>query len=299
LVPQTDELTYEIMTLEAEGERQVTATGQEATQSQAEGTILIYNEEQADPVRLVTNTRFETSDGLIFKIKDSAVVPGYTEGNDGQRVPGVITAEVFADEVGEQYNVQPTKFTIPGFKGEPEYETVYAESVEPMTGGFDGMKFIIDEDELKTSQQALRTELRDSLLNRIEAEKPAGFLVFTGSVSFTYVTLPSVEYGDNLATIKEKVLMRIPLFKEDTFSEYIAEATIPGYEGGEIRITDHTSIDFKYENATTSASDISQLEVLQFNLIGKPQMVWEYDEGKLKTDLLNANKTALPSVLGA
>ena len=42
----------------------------------------------------------------------------------------------------------------------------------------------------------------------------------------------------------------------------------------------------------------SQLPSLEFNLSGKPEIVWEYDEGKLKTDLLNVNKTALPSVLG-
>jgi len=298
LLPKPDELTYEIMTLEAEGERQVTASGQEKTQSQAEGTILIYNEQSTSQVRLVTNTRFETADGLIFKIKDPAVIPGYTTSDNGAIVPGVITAEVFADEVGEQYNVAPTRFTIPGFKDEPEYETVYAESVESMTGGFDGMQFIIDEDELKTAQQALRMELRNSLLDRIEAEQPAGFYVFDGAVTFTYVTLPSVEFGDNLATIKEKVLMRIPLFKEDAFASYIAAATIPGYEGEPVRITASSVLTFSYEQATTSASDISQLPSLEFNLAGKPQIVWEYDEGKLKTDLLNVNKTALPSVLG-
>jgi len=299
LIPTDNELTYEIMTLEAEGERQVTASGQEAVESQAEGTILIYNEAQTAPLRLVTNTRFEGPNGLIFKIKDPAVVPGYTTDDSGDIIPGVVTAEVFADEVGEEYNIGPSRFTVPGFAGEPEFDTVYAESVENMTGGFDGMQFIIDEEELETSQQALRMELRNSLLDRIEDERPAGFLVFDGAVTFTYVSLPSVDFGDNLATIREKVLMRIPLFAEDSFARYIAEASVPGYEGGDVRITEHTAIEFSYEVATTSASDISQLPGLEFNLIGKPQIVWEYDEGKLKTDLLNANKTALPTILGA
>ena len=299
LLPKPDELTYEIMTLEAEGERQVTASGQEEVQAQAAGTILIYNKQQTDSIRLITNTRFESPGGLIYKIKDPAIVPGYTTSADGEMIPGVVTAEVFADEVGEKYNIGPSKFTIPGFKGDPEYETVYAESIENMLGGFDGKKFIIDDDELKTAQQALRMELRNSLLDRIEAEQPAGFLMFEGAITFTYISLPSVEFGDNLATIKEKVLMRIPLFKESEFASFIAAATIPGYEGGEVRLTDHSALSFSYEIATTSSSDISQLPSLEFNLAGKPQIVWEYDEGKLKTDLLNVNKTALPTVLGA
>lgn len=298
LMPQPEELTYEIMTLEAEGERQVTASGQQPVQSQAEGTILIYNKHQSAPIRLVTNTRFESPNGLIFKIKNPAVIPGYTTDVSGAIVPGVVNAEVFADEVGEQYNIGPSRFTIPGFAGEPEFDNLYAESTNDMTGGFDGMQFIIDDDELKTAQQALRMELRNSLLDRIEAEKPAGFLLFDGAITFSYVSLPAVDFGDNLATIREKVLMRIPLFAEEEFARYIAAASIPGYEGNDVRISDHTALTFEYEQATTSNSDISQQQQLDFNLTGKPQLVWEYDAGKLKTDLLDVSKTALSTVLG-
>lgn len=296
--PQPGELAYEIMTLEAEGERQVTASGQEQVQTQAEGTIFIYNKQQADPVRLVTNTRFQSPDGLIFKLKDPAIIPGYTKDAQGTILPGVTTAEVYADEVGEVYNIGPTNFTIPGFEGEPEFETIYGESTSAMTGGFDGMKFIIDDDELQVAQQALRTELRNSLLERIGSEKPAGFLMFPDAVTFTYETLPSVAYGENLATIKEKVLLRIPLFAEDNFASYIAQATIPGYEGVPVRIADHTVFTFEYTNATTSASDISNYTSLEFKLTGRPQIIWKYDSEKLKADLVNANKTALPTVLG-
>lgn len=298
LTPKPEELTYEIMTLEAEGERQVQASGQEEVESQAEGTILIYNKQQKDPIRLVTNTRFESPNGLIYKIKDAAVVPGYKVGPDGEIIPGVLPAEVYAEEVGEKYNIAPSKFTIPGFKGDPEYENIYGESVDTMHGGFKGQKFIIDDNELKTAQQALRLELRNSLLDRVNAERPAGLTSFDGAVTFTYVSLPSVEFGDNLATIKEKALMRIPLFKEEDFAKFIAASTIPGYERGDVRIEDPSTLTFSYENATTSSSDISLLTTLDFNLQGKPRIIWEYDAGRLKTDLLNVDKTALPSVLG-
>lgn len=297
-MPQADELAYEIMTLEAEGERQVTASGEEEVTSQAVGTIFIYNAQQTDPVRLVTNTRFESPEGLIFKIKDPAIVPGYTM-DGGKKVPGVTTAEVYADEVGEQYNVAPSKFTIPGFKGDPEYATIYGESTSAFTGGFSGKKFIIDDAELQVAQQALRTELRNSLLERVEGEKPAGFILFKDAVTFTYESLPSVEYGDNLATIKEKVLLRIPLFKEDNFAEFIAQATVPGYEQVPVRISNYDTFAFAYTSATTSASDISNYTSISFNLTGHPQIIWKYDGEKLKADLVNANKTALTNILGA
>jgi len=296
--PQPKELAYEIMTLEAEGERQVSATGKEEVKQQALGTILIYNKHQNASIRLVTNTRFE-SNGLIFRIKESAVIPGYTKNESGDIEPGVITAEVFADDIGEQYNLPPSRFTIPGFAGEPEFDNLYAESIETFSGGFDGMRFIINEDELQTAKQALQTELRNSLLERTATEKPAGLILFNGAVTFTYESLPSIEYGEDLATIKEKVIMRIPLFKEDEFASYIAAATIPGYEGDDVRISDYDVFGFEYTNATTSVSNIGNVDQISFKLSGRPQIVWEYDGDKLKTDLLNANKTALPGVLGA
>jgi hypothetical protein len=296
--PQPKELAYEIMTLEAEGERQVSATGKEAVTQQALGTILIYNKHQNKPMRLVTNTRFE-ADGLIFRIKDSAIVPGYTKNESNEILPGVITAEVFADESGEEYNLAPSRFTIPGFAGEPEFDNLYAESIETFAGGFDGTRFIIDEGELNTSKQALQTELRNSLLERTEAEKPAGLVLFPGATTFTYESLPSIEYGEDLATIKEKVTMRIPLFIEAEFAAFIAAATVPGYEGGDVRVTDYTTFNFAYVDSATNATDISTLNEVAFKLTGRPQIVWEYDGEKLKTDLLNKNKTALPSVLGA
>lgn len=293
-----DDLTYEIMTLEAMGERQVTATGQEQVQSQAEGTIFIYNNHSKDTVRLVTNTRFESPDGKIFKIKDSAVIPGYTTDENGTKKPGVITAEVYADEIGEDYNLAPTRFTIPGFAGSPEYDNVYAESTNAFTGGFDGEKFIIDESELQTAEQALRLELRNSLLERIESEKPAGFVQFDGAVTFTYESLPTVEYGENLATIKEKANMRIPLFKEDAFAHFIAAATVPGYENEDVRIEDPSVLSFSYEDVATSNSNIAEASEIKFKLEGRPLIVWEYDAGKLKTDLVNKNRTAINTVLG-
>lgn len=298
--PQVGELAYEIMTLEADGERQVSASGQEEVSEQATGVITIYNHTQSTE-RLKKNTRFETPDGLIFKITESAVVPGAKTTTDGKSVPGSVNAEVFADGVGEQYNIAPTKLTIPGYKegGYDElYNSIYAENNQTFTGGFDGLKFIIDEQELETEKQKLQTELRNALLDRIPSEKPAGFVVFDTAVSFTYQTLPAVEYGDNLVTIKEKATLQIPIFKEEDFASYIAAATVPGYEGKTVRIEDYNALSFSYTSATTSISNIGNFENVSFALTGNPLIVWTFDEGKLKTDVLGKEKTALPTILG-
>ena len=296
---QPDQLAYTIMTLDAEGERQVKANGTEDAKVKASGTLFIYNKYQSKSIRLVANTRFASPDGLIYRIQDPVVVPGYKKASDGTITPGVTTAKVYADQVGDTYNIAPARFTIPGFKGDPEYDAVYAESKEAFTGGFDGKRFIIADADLKSTQEALRTELRNSLLGRIDAEKPAGFTVFKDAVSFTYQTLPSTAAGSDQATIKEKATMRIPIFKNDDFASFIAAATVPGYEGKSVHIADPSTLTFSYTSATTTVSDISAVPSIDFKLTGRPQLIWSYDADKLKADLVGKHKTALNAVLGA
>lgn len=298
--PRAGELAYEIMSLQAEGERQVTATGQETVEEQATGMIEIIKT-TSGAERLIKNTRFESPDGLIFKISESIVVPGAVTDGSGASVPGTIMAEVFAESAGEEYNLEAgTRFTIPGFRegGFDElYQSIYAENRSDFTGGYAGPKFIINDDELATAKQSLQMELRDSLLERIDSEKPATFVVFTDAVAFTYNSLPAVEYGEDLVTIKEQATLQIPIFKEPEFAEYVAAATIPGYEGDEVRIQNLQDLDFSYLNATTSATNIADLPAIGFKLTGKPHIVWEYDEAMLKTDLGGSARTAIRSVL--
>ena len=300
--PPVGELAYELMTLEAEGERQVSATGQELIEEQATGELTIYKSTPGAE-RLIKNTRFESPSGQIFRITESAVVPGAVENSSGELISGSIKAIAFADSVGDTYNLNAgTEFTVPGFK-EGGYDDLFAAvtatNEQDIIGGFSGKKFIIDEAELETAQQALQMELRDSLLERIDSEKPTGFVVFDNAVTFTYQSLPAVEYGDNLATIKERALLQIPIFKKEDFAAFIAKATVPGYEGEAVRIDNLTDLTFSYSSATTTSFDIGNLDVLTFKLTGKPQLVWTFDVENLKADLLGAPKASLNSVLTA
>ena len=292
--PQAGELSFEVMSLEAQGERQVTATGQEEVQEQATGVITIYNETDSAE-RLIKNTRFESPDGKIFKITESVRVPAGTETS-----PGTVTAEVFADAVGEEYNIAPTTFTIPGYNegGFDElYEKIYAESSVAFSGGFDGPKFILDESELETAENQLKEELQSALLDRVDSEKPAGFVVFDDAIRFTFTSLPAVEYGDNMVTIKLKGELFIPIFKEDDFASYIAAATVPGYENNPVRIDDISQVQFTYAEAASS-TQIASAENVAFQLRGNPRIVWTFDAAQLTADLAGAQKTALPTILG-
>jgi hypothetical protein len=89
------------------------------------------------------------------------------------------------------------------------------------------------------------------------------------------------------------------LFKDENLAGFLAASTIPEYNGENVRISNYDTFAFAYTSATTSSSDISNSLTLEFTLAGKPQIIWKYDAEKLKADLVNANKSALTTVLAS
>jgi len=295
--PTNGSLSYEIMTLEATSESQVQASGKIDVEEQATG-ILEISKSTPGAERLIKNTRFRSPEGLVFRIQESVVVPGAVNDN-----PGTIQAEVFADEVGDAYNLQAgTTFDVPGFQEggfTALFDAISASNPQAITGGFSGPQFQIDDGELNTARQALQIQLRDELLARIDAERPAGTIAFKNAVAITYTQLPSVEYGQDLVTIREQALLQIPVFKEDDFGRYIASETVPTYDGGPVRVEDPSALIFTYSAATTSNNVIANLASLEFKLTGKPRLIWEYDGEELAENLAGLPKTAINNAITA
>ncbi len=293
-------LTYEIMTLDDTGERQVKASGQQQVEEQAKGFIEIIKTTPGTE-RLIKNTRFRSPEGLIFRIQESVVVPGALKDVGGTLVPGMIRAEVFADAIGPEYNLPiGTKFDVPGFKDSnltELYNGIHAENREAFTGGFNGPRFIIDDNELSTARQSLQMELRDKLLSKIDAQKPADFVAFDEAVTFTYNQLPTVQFGDNLVTIREQAVLQLPLFKHSDLASFLAQETITTYSQEPVRIRNIDDLKFSYSDSNISSTNIANLPSLTFNIVGKPLLVWEYNSEQLQKDLAGKPMTAITTVL--
>ena len=296
------QLSYEIMTLNEEGERQVKATGQETVKEQAKGFIEIVKSTPGTE-RLIKNTRFRSPEGLIFRVQESVIVPGAIKDTTGKLVPGTIRAEVFAENPGAEYNLKAeTKFDVPGFKESnlnELYNSIYAVNRETFTNGFNGPRFIIDENELSTAKQALQIELRDKLLARVSKESPADFINFVGSIAISYNSQPTIQFGDNLVTIREQAILQLPLFRHSDFAGFIAKETVPTYSQQLVRITNVSDLTFAYKDVNTSSLVIANLPSITFSILGKPQIVSEFDIVQLKADLAGKAHTALAQVLGA
>jgi hypothetical protein len=158
-------------------ERTITmpATGKEFRGENARGKIKIVNESPYN-WPLVATTRFQTEDGLVFRIQQDVVVPP-KKGLEA----GTLLAEVVADPfdnfnqiVGERGNISATNLFLPGLKLESSRKDLYGVSEEPFSGGKTEFIRIINQDDIEGGKERAKKEVisiaRDELRNYLAAE---------------------------------------------------------------------------------------------------------------------------------
>ena len=139
------------------------ATGLKLKAEKAKGVIRIYNEYSSSPQVLVATTRFISNEGKLFRTPVKIVVPG---------MPGTIDIEVVADQPGEEHNIGPSTFSIPGFAGTPKYTLFYAKSFESMAGGVKKEVLQITLEDLDKSENSLRERALRECQISLEAAVP-------------------------------------------------------------------------------------------------------------------------------
>lgn len=148
------------------------ATGKTSAESKATGTIIIYNNQTPPQSQaLVKTTRFQTPDGKIFRIINNVTVPAAKTEN-GKIIPGTIEADVVADVSGAEYNIGPSEFTIPGFKGTAKFDVFYGKSILPMQGGSKGDSTIVTLDDIENAKKIIETELIELSKNELKEKLP-------------------------------------------------------------------------------------------------------------------------------
>lgn len=175
-------LPAKILQVEKTESKEFSATGEKEVQEKARGKITIYNEYSSSPQTLVATTRFISGDGKIFRIKNSITIPGAAI-EDGKISPRSVEAEVEADEPGESYNIGPSDFTIPGFKGSPKYDAFYGKSNSAMTGGKIGRVNFISQEDMQRAVTEFSNRETLSLVNEIKKQAPDGYVLLDECVS--------------------------------------------------------------------------------------------------------------------
>jgi hypothetical protein len=284
-------LSYDFMIIEQTEVRVVPATESREVEEYAQGKITIFNNYDENSQRLIKNTRFESTEGKIYRIRESVDVPGKSGDT-----PGQIEVTVYADEPGESYNVGLTAFTIPGFQGTPRFDAFSAESVSPISGGFVGERRTVDEEELAT----IRTELQESLRTKLSEEaltpsrKPEGVHLYPDAILYEFEELPSANTEDGGIEIREKGVAKIALFGEEDFAEYLAGQVIAGYEGEAIELLNPQDLSISIRPLPEEAREEIPWdgEALELSVNGEARFAWTFNESQLANDLAGRHQDA-------
>ncbi len=282
------ELAFDNVSLKQTGTEIVKATGEKVVNKAATGAIVIYNNYGATSQRLIKNTRFETPEGLIYRISDSVTVPGKSGST-----PGSIEAVVTADEVGEKYNAGLKDFTIPGFKGDPRYGSFYARSKTPLSGGFSGKRKVIADADRKKAEENIKSKLKTTLIEEVKKQIAPDRLFFDKSYSVDFVSLPEETTAGSDVVIKMEGVISAAVFDKNAFSSYLAGEVVKGYQGDAVAVRDPQSIFFTPKSDFRPGNSAS----ISFSLSGTALFEWIYDETTLRDALRNTDREGIVSIL--
>jgi hypothetical protein len=240
----------------------------------------------------VATTRFQSPEGKIFRIDRNIIVPG-AEIEEGKIVPSSIEVEVIADQPGTDYNIGPTNFTIPGFKGTPKYASFYAKSKTEMAGGFTGKVKVVLAEDLERAEEDLTEELKNEVNQTIQEQIPTDLKLVEGGLKEKITKVSTVEEGteaDNF-TIEIKAIVRALLFKEEDLKSLADLNLISQIRENKMPLPETQQINYEEPVIDWTKGEVT------FNLHINEGVVWQIDTAALKKDLAGQSEVEVRSYL--
>ncbi len=292
----TTDLPFEILNIKQSVGEIIEATEEKEVSKKASGNIIIYNNYSTAPQRLINNTRFESSNGKVYRINSSVVVPGLKK-VAGKVVPGSIEATVYADQAGEGYNLKIADlagdFKIPGFKGDPRYDSFYARIKTDIQGGFIGKQRIISEELREKTEVLIKEELKQQLIKELYSVKPDNYLFFKDGYYITYTNLPDTAVDSDKAQINIEGNLGGIIFNNNKLSRFFATKKIEGFDDLQTVFipNENLVVSFKADNV-----DLTKNTSLSLVFNGDAIIKWHYDTFTLRQDLVGKKEADLKNL---
>ncbi|MBP6889451.1 MAG: hypothetical protein KBC83_03605 [Candidatus Moranbacteria bacterium] len=260
----------------------------------ARGTLIITNEYSSDTQPLIATTRFETSDGKIFRLAESVTVPGMTI-VDGKRQPGIAEAVVIADAPGDEYNINPTDFTIPGFKNGVKYEKIRAKSSKGFSGGggSDESMLSITKENIDSAAQKLKEQAKQDFLVAIEQDLLPDERILIDSIEVIDTQMGELPLAGSLGErfdIKGGFTGRAYVVSEKILKEKLAHRNLPERKGISFRVTDAT---LSFQNVLPRYDE----DKVTFSVLSTLMLSSVIETDKLQEELLGLDEEGIKSIL--
>ncbi len=288
----TGGISYQIITLSAVDSQQVSSTGVvSAKPKKATGQIMVFNKFSTAPQTLIKNTRFETVEGLVYRLVNTVKVPGGTVS-----APGSISVDVVADQTGSKYNIGLADFTIPGFKTDANrYAKIFGRSQSAMTGGADSSSIGINDSDRQSAQAQIEARLKDTLMKQAQAEKSADSVIFDDASKVSFQAMPDAAGSDpQHALVSERGTISSVVFDKKSIGKILLSDAIAKV-GNNAQVHGIETLHFTPNVASTTL--LWPIKPFTFNLSGSMDVIGIVDAAKLIQDIRGVSRTVLPDVI--
>ncbi|HAS80487.1 MAG: hypothetical protein UR25_C0001G0091 [Candidatus Nomurabacteria bacterium GW2011_GWE1_32_28] len=288
----TSGLSFDLVVVSGEEDKTIQGGEEKEVAVVARGTVILYNSFSSLSQTLDVDTRLEGSNGKIYKTSKKIKIPGMIKDK-----PGSIKVDIYASEVGEEYNSTPIDFKIFGFKGTEKYSKFYARSEGNIIGGFIGKTPVVSSLDKVNIVSELKVALEEKLLKKAMDQIPSGFILFKDAavLEIDDKNISFTTNEDNMVSVNVKGTLYGFLFSEDKIIKKIAEGVIDEYDGGEVYIPNIRDLVFSLDNSKDI--EFTDVKNISFNLKGIPKIIWKIDETKFISDILNKNKKDFNKIL--
>ena len=163
------------------------ATGKKFSErgANASGKLTIINT-TSNNWPLVPQTRFQTDEGIVFRINEGVTVPAAN--SDGFGTLDVFVVADITDSygaiVGERGNIGASTYYLPGLREDSRSE-LYAESTEPMTGGVTDYISFVSAEDLAAAESRIKDELLKGAVQELRASVAKKTELVEGSTVYT------------------------------------------------------------------------------------------------------------------
>lgn len=258
----------------------------------ARGIVKISNNYSSNQQPLVATTRLLSKEGKLFRLVKSVTVPGM----DGEN-SGMIEAQIIADEIGQEYNIKATEFTIEGFKGGEKYEKFKVVSEQSITGGANDIENkkvkVVTEQDINTAREktieSFNQNLKENIVKRLTNEET--FVLTSAGKEIVYSD-SSYAPGDIIDEFSYTIRERVELisFDKKSFENTIRNA---------FEENSQKDLDFSKLVKTDFRKDIADYETKKLSLsIDASALYWPIlNNNELKKELSSKNNAELKKLL--
>lgn len=292
LHPKFNELGFGVIALSETGTKTIEPKERVKLSKKASGKIKIFNNYSTEPQKLSPYTRFRSVSGKLFKLDEKMVIiPGKSA--DG---PGEIEVSIYADQTGPEYNIDVTDFSIPGFKESgltDKYNNIYALSLKKFSGGENGYQFVLSDKQKKETQNILESELKETLIKKLEREKTDKIILVDNSVQILFKE-PLFKKVSEGYLVEQKTQIFAVFIEKKQLEKFLKKTYLPKVDEKEIVLSDFKNISFNY---TGGEIDFNHLKSIKINALLNTKFIWNIDTKLVAESLQGLGKKDISTIL--